>query len=102
MAFIADISCRKSAKDENVVHAVITGYDPRMCACCGGLMINFDGQTDPGFSTDYYLIKNDPASLGITANTIFPVHANVTWTLETPAGCGSKGFVRIGSIVIHK
>ena len=64
-------------------------------------MINFEGQTHPVISPDYYQVKNDPASLGITSATAFPVYADVTWVLEAGPGCGSKGFVRITSIVIR-
>lgn len=52
-------------------------------------------------SPDYYQVKNDPASLGITSTTTFPVYADVTYVLEAQPGCESKGFVRITSIVIH-
>lgn len=97
--FLTTLSCKKS--NTNAIHAIITGYDPRMCACCGGLMINFEGITHPPMSPDYYQVKNDPASLGIMPTTAFPVYADVTYVLEAQPGCGSKGFVRITSIVIH-
>lgn len=96
------LSCKKSGSQKNnAVQAVITGYDMRACVCCGGLMINFEGRTTPVVSPDYYQVKNDPASLGISATTVFPVYVDVTWVLEAQPGCGSKGFVRITSIVIH-
>ena len=103
MIFVfAGLSCKKSSsKKSDAVQAVITGYDPRMCACCGGLMINFEGITHPVISPDYYQVKNDPEALGITSSMSFPVFADVTWVLEAAPGCGSKGFVRITSITIH-
>ena len=104
IVLITGLSCRKSGKGDNgnADHAVITGYDMRMCACCGGLMINFEGKTEPAFSTEFYQIKNMPESVGITSTTTFPVFVDVTWVLEAAPGCGSKGFVRIKSIVIKK
>jgi hypothetical protein len=50
--------------------AIITGSDMRMCICCGGLMINFDGETQP-YAGDFKLIAN-PEDLGITENDKFP------------------------------
>ena len=62
-------------------------------------MINFEGKTEPVMSREYYQVKNDPASIGITSTTTFPVFADVTWELVVKPGCGgTKGMVRITSI----
>lgn len=63
-------------------------------------MINFEGKTEPAFSREYYQIKNTPESIGITSTTTFPVFVEVTYVVEGEPGCGSKGWVRITSIVI--
>jgi hypothetical protein len=105
IVLITAVSCSKSSgKDDNgnAVHAIFTGYDMRMCACCGGLMVNFEGKTEPAFSPEYYQVKNTPESIGIASTATFPVHADVTYVVEAEPGCGTKGFVTITSIKIRK
>ena len=60
---------------------IITGFDSRMCPCCGGLMINFSGETQP-YKGNFYLITNDPSELGITNNSAFPIRIKVDWTQD--------------------
>ena len=72
IVLLTNLSCKKSSsKKDGAQAAVITGYDMRNCVCCGGLMINFEGKTQPAFSADYYQVKNDPASLGISNTATF-------------------------------
>ncbi len=78
-------ACRKD--DEYMSDAVITGYDVRECACCCGLMINFDGQTQP-YTGDFKLIDNS-AKLGIDSYEIFPVYVKVDWTSNADKCFGS-------------
>jgi hypothetical protein len=59
--------CKKEKPFMN--DAIITGSDMRMCVCCGGLMINFDGEARP-YAGDYKLIENS-ADLGITEKIPF-------------------------------
>src|SRR5260221_12831874 len=66
--------------DSLPVFGIITGYDARLCACCGGLMINFNNQTQ-SYSGDFYLIDNAPSDLGIQNNATFPIYAEVKYTL---------------------
>ncbi len=66
--------------------AVITGYDGRKCACCGGLMINFENITQ-SYTGDFYLIDNS-SDLGL-ANATFPLYASVTYTVSSNT-CGGK------------
>ena len=73
--------------------AVITGYDPRYCACCGGLMINFENNAQ-SFTGDFYLIENS-GDVGIPINTTFPVYAIVTYTVSSNT-CSGK-HIRINS-----
>lgn len=63
--------------------AVITGYDTRSCPCCGGLMINFNGETEP-YKGAFYLIQNNPAEFGVDSATHFPLYVRVEWINE---GC---------------
>ena len=78
-------SCRKNGN--NMTEAIVTGYDGRMCACCGGLMITFDGQSRP-YSGDFKLIDNS-ADLGFSINEPFPVYVKVSWT-EVPNKCNGN------------
>ena|SRR5882762_11909109 len=66
--------------DSLPVYGVITGYDARLCACCGGLMINFNNQTQ-SYAGDFYLIDNRPSDLGIQSNATFPIYVGVTYSL---------------------
>ena len=65
--------------------AVITGWDPRYCACCGGLKIIIQNSTPAG---EFYLIQNS-SDLGIDMNATFPINAIVTYTM-LPNTCGGK------------
>ena len=59
-------------------NAILTGYDLRLCACCGGLMLAFDDDPKP-YSGKFYLVKNTPSELGITEQDTFPIYATITW-----------------------
>lgn len=58
--------------------ATINGYDLRTCACCGGLLVNFDSITK-AYSGTFYDCDNAPSSLGIDSNTVFPIYLKVNW-----------------------
>ena len=61
-------SCQKGVRNAN---AVITGFDQRMCICCGGLMVSFDGEAQP-YTGNFKLIENSN-ELGISYNEQFPI-----------------------------
>jgi hypothetical protein len=69
-------SCRKDKKV--MVDAMIQGYDPRMCACCGGIMVSL-----PEAGDDYYswphLTDALPAHFRIDSATKFPLFVRVAW-----------------------
>jgi hypothetical protein len=72
-------------KDINyTTKAVINGYDYRMCACCGGLMISLNDNPNPAISYD---ISNSAESLGINSSTTFPVYMKVNYRFDTVT-CG--------------
>lgn len=77
------LSCNKN---KFMATGAITGFDLRKCGCCGGLMINFDGNTQ-AYTGDFWLIKNNPAELGIDTATAFPVYIKIDY--ERIASCGS-------------
>lgn len=86
------VSCKK--EDSYMNDGVITGFDTRACPCCGGMMINFKGETEP-YRGDFYLIQNSPTEFGLDANTKFPVYVSVDWV---NTGCmvgGTGNLIRI-------
>ena len=74
-------------------NAVITGYDLRMCACCSGLLINFNNDS-LSFHGPYYDLDNTPASMGIDSNTTFPLYLKCDWKADT-AYCGGTSHILI-------
>lgn len=86
------MSCNKEKAFMN--NGVITGFDSRTCPCCGGLMINFIGETQ-SYKEPFYLITNNPSELGINNSSTFPIYIKVDWTQEG-VGCASGG---IGNII---
>ena len=80
----ATTGCRKA--NTYMTNAEVTGYDLRMCACCGGLWIRLDNDSAP------YDLSNTPASIGITDSTTFPLLLRVNWVPDT-LHCGR--YIRI-------
>ena len=93
---ISNLSCEKEGKPDK---GIITGFDNRMCPCCGGLLINFKGETQ-SYVGEFYLIKNTPEELGINPDTKFPLHVKVRWTQEGvhPVTCALANLIRVTSI----
>lgn len=66
-----------TSSEDKQYNAIITGYDMRMCMCCGGLMVTFQDNPTP-YSGKFYLIHNS-SELGIDEKTTFPIYVNITW-----------------------
>ena len=83
-----------SCKKESVTgtNAVITGFDARACPCCGGFMINFDGETQP-YKGNFFLIDNTAAALKISETENFPINVKVD-TAKSDKTCGNN-FIHI-------
>lgn len=77
-------SCADNPAQSSMTDAVITGFDLRACACCGGLMINFNGDT-ASYKGEFYIISNNPAEFGITDISDFPIFVKVDWQKDTSA-----------------
>lgn len=71
--------------------AVLTGFDQRVCPCCGGLMVTFNGETKP-YVAPFFLVENDPASLGVDANGSFPIRVKIEYEQLTKC---NQSFIRI-------
>jgi hypothetical protein len=52
---INSFSCKK--EPAFMAKGIITGYDMRMCPCCGGLMLTFTDKTKP-YEGDFFLVDN--------------------------------------------
>ena len=83
-----------SCKKESITgtNAVITGFDGRACPCCGGFMINFDGETQP-YKGNFFLIDNTAAALSISETENFPINVKVD-TTKSDKTCGNN-FIHI-------
>ncbi len=68
--------------------AILTGFDSRMCPCCGGLMITFNGETKP-YTGEFFLIENDPSEFAINNNSSFPINVKVDWQSDTTKCSGN-------------
>lgn len=78
------ISCRRNISTYKS-NAIITGFDKRMCICCGGLMINFNNDPTP-YHSDFKLIFNSTMT-GITAKDTFPINVYVEYKIDTTNLC---------------
>jgi hypothetical protein len=86
------ISCKKTGVPFTN-NAVITGSDARMCPCCGGYMINFDGETRP-YTGDFKLIENS-SGIGISDRDAFPIFVRVAWRMNSTNACHGIIITRI-------
>jgi hypothetical protein len=82
LTFTMLFGTRSCQKDEKyMTDAILTGYDARSCACCGGLMVTFNGETQP-YSGDFMLIENTDA-IGISSTDRFPIYVELDWTSDS-------------------
>ena len=92
-------SCQKTNENAGLSDAIITGYDLRACACCGGLMVTFSTDTTR-YSGTFYLVNQLPNNSGIDNNTKFPLDVKISWKFSTRE-CGSTKFVDVLKIEIE-
>jgi hypothetical protein len=77
-------SCCKG--DDNLKDAVITGYDLRACACCGGVRFNKGDDTMP-YSSNTLLTDSLPAAFTSRYTLKFPMRVKLSWLPDTSL-CG--------------
>jgi hypothetical protein len=82
LLLILSNSCKE---DSYMNEGIITGYDLRECACCGGPMITFTSDPKP-YSAEFKLIENE-ADLGITDKDTFPIYVKVDWKESSAGAC---------------
>ena len=87
-----NLSCEREGDMDK---GIITGFDNRTCPCCGGLLINFKGETQ-SYVGEFYLIQNS-SELGIGQDARFPMHVKVRWTQEglEPVTCALGNIIKV-------
>src|SRR5438874_2362917 len=79
MALVA-VSCRKDESYMN--NAELTGWDLRMCPCCGGITLTIDNVPNPnGYS--FFLTGYLPAGFNLGTNPKFPIAVKIDWKMDT-------------------
>jgi hypothetical protein len=73
-------SCKKEKPFES--NAELTGYDLRMCPCCGGLEIKIDNIANPSGS-GIFLVDSLPKSFILGNNPQFPIAVKVDYTIDS-------------------
>jgi hypothetical protein len=79
------VACEKN--DAFMGAGVLTGYDPRDCACCGGLLINLNSGSSELFTDSTYQVDIVPDNLNIDANSDFPIYIDLDYSKDTKK-CG--------------
>jgi len=78
---LINISCNKDRSYMN--DAEIIGWDPTMCAFCGGLEITIDNIPNPIGNT-YYLVNQMPSNFHVDMNSKFPIAVKIDWKIASP------------------
>ena len=95
------ISCKKNGAapyGPNQSQGVITGYDLRTCAECGGLFITIKNDTTKN-APPRYDINESLQQLGIDPNTKFPINVSLNWMHDTTA-LGRYGYIIVSQIKV--
>jgi hypothetical protein len=92
------ISCKKNNVAPYSSQGVITGYDPRTCAECGGLFITIKNDTTKN-ARPRYNINADLQQLGINPSAKFPINVSLNWKHDTTA-LGSFGYIIVSQIKV--
>jgi hypothetical protein len=78
--------CKKD-DNEYMGKGVITGFDQRDCACCGGLLINLNSASTALYSDSTYQVDQVPDNFYIDTDTGFPVFIKLDYYRNTKK-CG--------------
>jgi hypothetical protein len=81
-------TCNKKQESTYMGEGVITGYDPRDCACCGGVLINLNSSSTEMFTDSTYQIDKVPENFNINVNSNFPIFIRLDYQY-TGALCGT-------------
>jgi hypothetical protein len=67
-------------EEQYMGEGVITGYDPRDCVCCGGLLINLNSSSTELFTDSTFQVDLVPTDFIIDTNTIFPMFIKLDYS----------------------
>lgn len=70
-------ACKKNI-DTSYSDGIITGFDARMCMCCGGYFIKID-------TLQYRFYENPDTNIIKTNGAIFPIFVRLKWKLKDNA-----------------
>jgi len=93
------VSCKKTGENPYQSEGVITGYDMRTCAMCGGLEITIKNDTiknPPAF----YEINSDLQQLGINSNAKFPINVSLNWKRD-PSPLGAYNYIIVSRLKVN-
>lgn len=93
------ISCKKTGVSPYQSQGVITGYDPRTCAQCGGLFIIIKNDTTKN-APPHYDINETLQQLGIDPNAKFPINVSLNWMHDTTS-LGRYGYIIVTKIKVN-
>lgn len=80
---IGFVCCHKENNSGFQSDGKITGFDARMCACCGGTYIEIDGVT--------YEFDSLPVSSNVNLQKdTFPILVKLDWQLSDKVACPDK------------
>jgi len=80
------LSCRKD--NPYMSNAEITGWDLRLCVCCGGITVTIDNVPNPnGYA--FFLTGDLPAGFSLGDHPQFPIAVKIDWAIDT-AHCSGK------------
>jgi hypothetical protein len=72
------LACEKNK--EYMGEGVITGFDVRDCACCGGLLINLNSSSIELYSDSTYQIDDVPQDFDIDNESDFPIFIKLDYS----------------------
>lgn len=86
--FFVVISFLACGKDEGYENAIIDGYDLRLCACCGGLLIKITDE-----KTYQWYQHNE--KFDITTKSTFPMKVKIKFHHLVSSCAASDGIIEI-------
>lgn len=89
---VFSLSCSK--EDEKLTPAIILGYDLRLCACCGGVMVDL-GEDNTNDVYQWYQINDE---FGVTPEDTFPLSVKIKYHHLVKTCVASKGEIEITSL----
>ena len=91
--------CKKSPENPYQSQGIITGYDLRTCAMCGGLEITIKNDTT-NYPPSFYEIISDLLQLDISPNKPFPINVSLNWKRD-PSPLGAYNYIIVSGLKVN-